>query len=151
MADAALVLWFIRQLAEYERLSDEVEATEEMIRRALSGPQPFAEVLIGEYRSDPVGFALFFHNFSTFAGKPGLYLEDIFIIPGMRGRGFGKVMLQFLARIALERDCGRMEWVVLDWNKPSIDFYKSLGARPMKKWIINRLSGDKLTELAAAF
>ncbi len=150
-ADTALVLWFIKQLAEYEKLTQEVEATEEKISKALFGPKPYAEVLIGEYRSEPVGFALFFHNFSTFMGKPGLYLEDIFIIPEMRGRGFGKIMLQFLARIAVERDCGRMEWAVLDWNEPSIQFYESIGARLMKEWIINRLSGEQLSSLAAAF
>jgi len=149
--DASLVLWFIRQLADYERLSHEVEANEDMIQKALFGPRPYAEVVIGEYRSEPVGFALFFHNFSTFVGKPGIHLEDLFVIPEMRGRGFGKTMLQYLARLAVERDCGRLEWAVLDWNEPAIEFYESIGARLMKEWIINRLSGNELSELASKF
>lgn len=150
-ADTSLVLWFIKQLADYEKLSHEVEATEGMIRKALFGPRQYAEVVIGDYHSRPVGFALFYHNFSTFLGKPGIYLEDLFIIPELRGKGFGKVLLQYLAKLALERDCGRLEWAVLDWNEPSIEFYESIGARLMKEWIINRLSGRNLTDLAAGF
>ena len=149
--DAALVLWFIRQLADYEKLSHEVVATEDRIHKALFGQRPYAEVVIGEFRSEPVGFALFFHNFSTFIGKPGIYLEDLFVIPEMRGRGFGTIMLQYLAKLALERDCGRLEWSVLDWNEPAIKVYKSIGARLMKEWIINRVSGNELSELASKF
>ena len=149
--DVPLILWFIRGLAEYEKLSHEVMATEEGLREHLFGNHPAAEVVIGEYRSEPVGFALWFHNFSTFVGKPGLYLEDLFVIPEMRGRGFGKVLLQYLASLAVERNCGRMEWAVLDWNEPSIEFYESIGARLMKQWIINRLSDKDLTILASQF
>ena len=149
--DVPLILWFIKGLAEYEKLAHEVRATEKGLREYLFGKTAHAEVLIGEYRSKPVGFALFFHNFSTFLGKPGLYLEDLFVIPEMRGRGFGKVMLQHLAALAIERGCGRMEWAVLDWNEPSIKFYESIGARAMKEWIINRLSGEELSTLAAQF
>jgi GNAT superfamily N-acetyltransferase len=147
--DVSLILWFIKALATYERLSDEVVATEEGLLDHLFGQAPKAEVLIGEYRSEPVGFALFFHNFSTFLGKPGIYLEDLYVIPEMRGRGFGKVMLQYLARIAVERKCGRLEWAVLDWNEPSIRFYESIGARGMKEWIIHRLTGKALEDLAS--
>lgn len=146
--DVALILWFIRGLAEYEKLSHEVVATEEGLRAQLFGDKQVAEVVIGEYRAEPVGFALFFHNFSTFLGKPGIYLEDLFVIPEMRGKGFGKTFLAFLARLAVERDCGRLEWAVLDWNEPSIKFYESLGARLMKEWLINRLDGEELSVLA---
>jgi GNAT superfamily N-acetyltransferase len=149
--DVSLILWFIKGLAEYERLSHEVIATEEGLRRNLFGSHPKAEVIIGEYKSEPVGFALYFHNFSTFVGKPGIYLEDLFVIPEMRGKGFGKVLLQYLARLTVERDCGRLEWAVLDWNEPSIRFYESIGARTMKEWLINRLDGEELTELANKF
>jgi GNAT superfamily N-acetyltransferase len=147
--DVSLILWFIKGLAEYEKLSHEVVATEQGLGQHLFGPEPKAEVLIGEYKGQPVGFALFFYNFSTFLGKPGIYLEDLFVIPEMRGQGFGKALLKHLAGLAVERDCGRLEWAVLDWNEPSIKFYESLGARLMKEWIINRLTGEKLLELAS--
>jgi GNAT superfamily N-acetyltransferase len=149
--DAALILWFIRELAIYEKLEHEAVATEELIRQHLFGEAPAAEVVIGEDRGGPVGFALFFHNFSTFVGKPGIYLEDLYVIPEARGRGYGKSMLSYVARLAVERDCGRFEWAVLDWNEPSIDFYKSIGARLMKEWIIHRVDGRELEELAGSF
>ena len=149
--DVPLIIWFIKGLAEYEKLSHEVSVTEEGLREYLFGSGPVAEVLIGEYQSKPVGFALFFHNFSTFLGKPGIYLEDLFIIPEQRGMGFGKSLLSYLARLAVERGCGRLEWVVLDWNESSIKFYESIGARSMKEWVINRLDGDELSGLASQF
>ena len=146
--DADLILWFIKGLADYEKLAHEVEASTDDLKKHLFGPSPKAEVLIGEFEEEPVGFALFFHNFSTFLGKPGIYLEDLFVIPEMRGRGFGKALLASLARLAMDRDCGRLEWAVLDWNQPAIDFYESIGARLMKEWIINRLAGGKLISLS---
>ena len=149
--DAALILWFIKELAVYEKLEHEVVATEDMIRQYLFGSKPMAEVLIGEDRGNPVGFALFFHNFSTFIGKPGIYLEDLYVIPEERGKGFGKSLLAYLAKLARNRECGRLEWAVLDWNEPSIRFYKSLGARLMEEWIVNRMEGDELDNLAALF
>lgn len=149
--DVPLILWFIKGLADYEKLSHEVVATEDALRKNLFGPGPTAEVIIGEYHNEPVGFALFFHNFSTFVGKPGIYLEDLYVIPEMRDRGFGKSLLQYLARLAVERDCGRLEWAVLDWNEPAIKFYESIGARTMKEWLINRLAGEELTDLASQF
>ncbi len=146
--DVSLILWFIKGLAEYEKLSQEVIATEDDLRQHLFGRNPKAEVVIGEYNSEPVGFALFFHNFSTFVGKPGIYLEDLFVIPEMRGQGFGKSLLQYLARLCVERDCGRLEWAVLDWNEPALKFYESIGSRIMKEWLINRLTGEELERLA---
>jgi GNAT superfamily N-acetyltransferase len=146
--DVPLVLSFIRQLAEYERLSHEAVMTEESLRESLFGARPSAEVLLGYAGAAPVGFAVFFHNFSTFLGRRGLYLEDLFIIPEMRGRGFGKAMLIELARIAVARRCGRFEWAVLDWNEPAIGFYKKLGAVPMQDWTIFRVTGDALQRLA---
>ena len=145
--DAGLILQFVKDLAEYEHMSDQVVATEDLLRLWLFEKKK-AEVLIGEMDGEPVAFALFFHNFSTFLGKAGIYLEDLFVKPEARGRGFGKAMLQRLARITLERDCGRLEWWCLDWNKPSIDFYLSLGAEPMEDWTIYRVTGDKLRLLA---
>jgi len=147
-ADAGLVLAFVKALADYERLSHEVVATEADLRRHLFGPHPHAEVLLGEADGTAVGFALFFHNFSTFLGKPGLYLEDIFVLPEHRGHGYGKAMLAELARLAVERDCGRMEWSVLDWNEPSIAFYTALGARPLDDWTVYRLTGEALRAVA---
>jgi len=147
-SDTPLILWFIKELAVYEKLAHEAVATEDMIRKHLFGSRPMAEVVIGEYKGTPVGFALFFHNFSTFLGKPGIYLEDIYVIPEERGKGFGKSLLAYLAVLARERDCGRLEWAVLDWNEPSIRFYESIGARLMKEWIVNRLDGDELARLA---
>jgi GNAT superfamily N-acetyltransferase len=146
--DVPLILSFIRQLAEYERLSHEAAMTEEILRESLFGPRPYAEVLLGYADEKPVAFAVFFHNFSTFLGRPGLYLEDLFVIPDMRGHGFGKAMLVELARIARERNCGRFEWSVLDWNESAIGFYKKLGAVPMEDWRIMRVTGKALERLA---
>jgi GNAT superfamily N-acetyltransferase len=147
-ADVPVIAWFIRQLAEYERLLQEMTATEEALRESLFGSRPGAEVLLAYYQDKPVGFAVFFHNFSTFLGKPGLYLEDLFVIPEMRGKGFGRALLVRLAKIAQERNCGRFEWSVLDWNEPSIEFYKKLGAVPMSEWTIFRVTGEALDRLA---
>lgn len=149
--DTALILSFIKQLAEYEKLAHEVVATEHILEQTLFAERQVAEVIFGEYRNEPVGFALFFHNFSTFLGKPGLYLEDLYIKPEMRGKGLGKIMLQYLAYLAKERNCGRLEWWVLDWNEPSINFYKSLGAKPMDEWTVYRITGQTLNDLASKF
>lgn len=149
-ADTALILLLIRALADYEKLSHEVVATEAGLREALFGPKPAAEVRIAEWQGKPVGFALFFHNFSTFLGKRGIYLEDLFVLPDFRGKGIGKALLVHLAGLATARGCGRFEWSVLDWNKPSIDFYKGLGAREMSDWRIYRTDGANLAKLAAA-
>jgi GNAT superfamily N-acetyltransferase len=146
--DVPLVYSFIRQLAEYERLSGAVVMTEATLRESLFGKRPAAEVLLGYADDKPVAFAVFFHNFSTFMGKPGLYLEDLFVIPEMRGNGFGRAILVELARIAVERNCGRFEWSVLDWNEPAIGFYKKLGAVPMDEWTIFRVTGEALERLA---
>ncbi len=146
--DITLILEFIKQLAAYEKLSHEVVATPEKLREHLFGEQPKAEVLIGEFKGEPVSFALFFHNFSTFLGKPGIYLEDLFVKTEARGRGFGKGMLAYLARLTLERDCGRLEWWVLDWNEQAIRFYEALGAEPMDEWTTYRMTGDCLKDLA---
>jgi len=147
-ADVPLILRFIRALAEYEKLSHKVVATEESLRRTLFGNPRFAEVILGYEDGEPVGFALFFHNYSTFLGRPGIYLEDLFVDPDRRGRGYGKALLAHLARLARDRDCGRLEWAVLDWNAPSIQFYKSLGAVPLDDWIIFRLTGKSLERSA---
>lgn len=147
--DVPLVLSFIRELAAYERLSHEVVATEENLRANLFGEQRYAEVLIAEHDGAPAGFALFFHNFSTFLGKPGIYLEDLYVKPEFRGAGIGKMLLARLARLAKERDCGRLEWWVLDWNEPSIGFYERLGAVPMDDWTVYRVSGTALEDLAS--
>ena len=146
--DIPVILWFIRQLAEYERLSGETVVTEELLRESLFGERPVAEVILGYHNDEPVGFAVFFHNFSTFLGKPGLYLEDLFVIPGMRGKGFGRAMLVYLANLACGRNCGRFEWSVLDWNESAINFYKNLGAVPMSEWTVFRVSGEALKKLA---
>src|SRR5438105_11998841 len=146
--DVPLILRLIRDLAEYERMSRDVVATEDGLREALFGPRPAAEVVVGYAGDEPAGFALFFHNFSTFLGKPGLYLEDLFVVPKFRGRGYGKALLVHLAQIAVERKCGRFEWTVLDWNEPAIGFYRKLGAVPMEDWTIFRVSGDALERLA---
>jgi GNAT superfamily N-acetyltransferase len=147
-ADVPLVLEFIRELAKYERLEHEVVATADDIAAALFGPRPYAEVVFACLEGAPVGFALFFHNFSTFHGKPGIYLEDLFVFPHVRGRGIGKRLLAHLARMALERGCARLEWWVLDWNLPSIAFYHALGAIPQDEWTTMRLSGAALERLA---
>jgi len=149
-ADVPLILQFIRDLAEYERLSHKVVATEEKLRRSLFGSPRFAEVIVGEEDGAPVGFALFFHNYSTFLAQPGIYLEDLFVKPDARGRGYGKALLARLAQLARERRCGRVEWAVLNWNAPSIDFYKALGAAPMDEWTVFRLTGEALETLANA-
>jgi GNAT superfamily N-acetyltransferase len=148
-ADVSLILAFIRELAEYEKLAHEAVADEAGLALQLFGPTPRAEVLIAEVDGAPTGFALFFHNFSTFLGKPGLYLEDLFVRPAFRGHGIGKRMMARLAQIAIERDCGRFEWPVLDWNTPAIDFYRSLGAVGMDEWTVQRISGEALRALAA--
>lgn len=148
--DVPLVLWFIQQLAEYERLSHDAVMTEEVLRETLFGPRRYAEVLLGYAEEKPVAFAVYFHNFSTFLGRPGLYLEDLFVLPEMRGRGFGRAMLVALAKIAVERKCGRFEWTVLDWNQTAIGFYKKLGAVPMDEWTIFRVTGEALEKLAAS-
>jgi len=147
--DVPLILSLIRELAEYERLSHEVVATEEGLWAGLFGGRPFAEVLIAEQDGSPAGFALFFHNFSTFLGKPGIYLEDLYVKPELRGAGIGKKLLGHLARLAKERGCGRLEWWVLDWNAPSIGFYEKIGAVAMDDWTVYRLAGGALDELAS--
>jgi GNAT superfamily N-acetyltransferase len=144
------VLRFIRELAVYERLEHEVVATEAALRAALFGPRPYAEVAFACLDGTPVGFALFFHNFSTFVGKPGIYLEDLFVRPEARGRGVGRSLLAWLARTALERGCGRLEWAVLDWNEPAIGFYRSLGATSQDEWTTMRVSGAALERLSRA-
>jgi GNAT superfamily N-acetyltransferase len=146
--DVPVILSFIRQLAEYERLSHEAVMTEDILRESLFGSRPAAEVLLGYSGDRPVAFAVFFHNFSTFLGRSGLYLEDLFVIPEMRGRGFGRALLVELAKIARERKCGRFEWSVLDWNEPAIKFYKAIGAVPMDEWTIFRVTGEALNRLA---
>ncbi|MCS7012640.1 MAG: GNAT family N-acetyltransferase [Chloroherpetonaceae bacterium] len=146
--DVPLILTFIKALAEYERLSSEVQATEARLRQTLFGSPPAAETLLAFEGDEPVGFALFFHNYSTFLGQRGLYLEDLFVKPEHRGKGYGKALLVRLAQIAKERNCGRMEWSVLDWNTPSIEFYKKLGAVPMSDWTTFRLTSEAIARLA---
>jgi GNAT superfamily N-acetyltransferase len=150
VSDVPVILQMIRDLAEYERMADEVVATEAGLRESLFGLRPDAEVLIAYTDGQPAGFALYFHNYSTFVGRRGLYLEDLFVKPAFRGRGIGKRLLVELARIAIDRGCGRFEWSVLDWNEPAIGFYKSLGARSMDAWRIFRVTGDALTRLAGS-
>jgi len=149
--DAELILGLIGALAEFEKLSHEVTTDIDSLRRSLFGSRRVAEVLIADYAGRPAGFALFFHNFSTFLGKPGIYLEDLFIKPEFRGKGIGREVLAFLAKLAVERGCGRLEWAVLDWNSRAIDFYKRLGARPLDDWTVFRLAGKNLDELAGRF
>ncbi|MCB0746739.1 MAG: GNAT family N-acetyltransferase [Ignavibacteriae bacterium] len=146
--DTSIVLEFIKKLADYEKLSHEVVATEEELKKTIFAKNSNAEVILGYLGETPVAFALFFHNYSTFLAKKGLYLEDLFVLPEYRRNGFGKIMLKFLAKLALERNCGRFEWSVLDWNKPAIDFYKSIGAEQKKEWLLNRLTGKSLIEFA---
>ena len=147
-ADVPLILSFVRELAEYERLPHEVVATEAGLRETLFGARPYAEVLLAFRYREPLGFALFFHNYSTFLGKPGIYLEDLYVRPGHRGSGVGRALLARLAKLAVERRCGRLEWWVLDWNEPSIGFYKKIGAVAMDDWTVYRLTGEALEELA---
>jgi GNAT superfamily N-acetyltransferase len=146
-SDAALVLYFVKELAKYEKMLDEVIATEEILKEWIFEKKR-AEVIFVLEDNVEVGFALFFHNFSTFLGRSGVYLEDLYVKPEFRGKGYGKALLKKLAQIAVERGCGRLEWWCLDWNKPSIDFYKSLGAEPMEDWTVYRVTGDTLTRLA---
>lgn len=147
--DCELILSFIRQLGEYEKLSHEVVASAEQLADTLFSIKPFAHVLIAEYEDQPVGFALYFYNYSTFLAKPGLYLEDLFVLPEMRGKKIGKSLLIHLAKVALENNCGRFEWSVLDWNQPAIDFYRSIGAISMDGWTGQRVTGDALNFLAS--
>jgi GNAT superfamily N-acetyltransferase len=147
-ADVPLILTFIRELAEYEKLADRVVATDRDIHAALFGERPVAEAIIGSLDGESVGYALFFPTFSTFLGKPGLYLEDVYVRPAARGSGVGRKLLEHLARIAVERGWGRFEWSVLDWNEPSIAFYKKMGATPMDEWTVFRVSGEGLLKLA---
>jgi GNAT superfamily N-acetyltransferase len=149
IADVPLVLRFIKALAEYERMTDQVVATEESVRESLFGIRPGAEAAIARANGDPAGFAVWFYNYSTFLSRPGLYLEDLFVLPECRGHGVGRALLQHLARVAVSRGCGRMEWAVLDWNDLAIGFYRSLGAQPMSEWTVYRLTGDSLKRLAA--
>lgn len=149
-ADVPTILALISELAAFERLSHEVVATEDGLREALFGARPGAEVVIGELNTEVVGFALFFPNFSTFLGRPGMYLEDLFVRPKFRGQGHGEQLLRHLAQICLERNYGRLEWSVLDWNQRAIDFYKALGARPMDEWTVFRVTGEALVKLGAS-
>jgi GNAT superfamily N-acetyltransferase len=146
--DVPLITDLIHQLAAYERLVDECHATEEAVRRTLFGERRYAECVIARVGDVPVGYALFFHNYSTFAARPGLYLEDLFVLPSHRGRGIGRALLRHLAGLAVARDCARFEWTVLDWNQPAIDFYRSVGAQWMGDWTIMRLSGEALHRMA---
>lgn len=148
-ADCSLIVELIRELAEYEKLLDQCHATPEALRESLFGDRPQAECLIAEHGSAGVGFALFFHNYSTFLAKPGLYLEDLYVRPAARGLGIGKALLAALAKLAVERGYGRFEWSVLDWNAPAIRFYESLGAKPQDEWTIYRVTGEALVTLAA--
>ncbi len=145
--DVSKILFFIKELAAYEKMSDEVIATEELLKEWIF-VQKKAEVIFAVVNDKEIGFALFFHNFSTFLGRAGIYLEDLYVMPEYRGKGYGKALLKKLAQIAVERKCGRLEWWCLDWNQPSIDFYLSLGAEPMEDWTVYRIAGETLTEFA---
>jgi len=146
--DVPVILAFIKKLADYERLSHEVVATEALLQRTLFGQRRTAEVAIGYFKNEPVGFVLFFHNFSTFLGRPGIYIEDLFVEEIYRRRGFGGALLVHVAKLAAVRDCGRLEWSVLDWNEPAINFYQKLGVVPMKEWTVFRMTGANLKRLA---
>jgi GNAT superfamily N-acetyltransferase len=148
-ADAPVIASLVRELADYEKLLDEAKATAEDFLREIESPNPVIHVLIAEWDGSPCGFALYFFNFSTFVGRPGLYLEDLFVRPAQRSHGIGRALLRALARIASQRGCGRMEWAVLDWNEPALRFYKSLDARQMNEWIIHRLTPVEIAKLAA--
>jgi GNAT superfamily N-acetyltransferase len=148
--DTPLILGFIKELAAYEKLSHEVVADESALKKTLFNGRKVAEVILAEFAGEPVGFALFFHTYSTFLGKPGLYLEDLYVRPHLRGKGIGRELLACLARIAVERDCGRLEWWVLDWNDPAIKFYRGLGGEAMDEWTVFRVDGSALQELANA-
>lgn len=149
--DVSLILSFIKELAEYEKLLHEVVATEEILKETLFGEHVHAEVLIGYLNNKPVSFALYFHNFSTFLGRPGIYLEDLFVKPEARGKGIGQKMLAYLAFLAKSRKCGRLEWWVLDWNETAIGFYKRIGAKPMDEWTVFRVTDKALDDLAASW
>lgn len=146
-ADVPLIADLIRQLAKFEKLEDEVVMTEELLRAGLFGPRPYAETVIAEDDAQPIGFALFFHTFSTFLARPGMYLEDLFVLAEHRGHGVGRALLAHLAQIAIERGCGRLEWAVLNWNQEAIRFYERLGARPNSEWTVYRLTGEALSSL----
>jgi len=146
--DVPTVASLIRALSQYEKLEHEVTMTEDKLRGSMFGPRPYAEALLAEEDGKPVGFALFFHNYSTFLAQPGLYLEDLYVLESHRGKGIGKALLVHLAKIAVERNCGRMEWAVLDWNVDAIGFYEKLGAKPNSEWTVYRLTGDSLNSLA---
>ena len=148
--DCGLILEFIKKLADYEKRANEVSATETDIKESLF-KNKYAEAIIGEYKGIPVSFAIFFHNFSTFLGKPGIYIEDIFVDPQMRGKGFGSIIFTFFAKLSVERKCGRVEWSVLTWNEPSIKFYEKLGAAPKNEWMLYKLSGKALSSLAEKY
>jgi GNAT superfamily N-acetyltransferase len=148
VTDVPQILLFIKALAVYEKLEHMVVADEPQLHKTLFGDRPSAEVRIAEWQGEPAGFALFFHNYSTFLGKPGIYLEDLFVLPEYRGKGIGKALLIHLAQLTVERDCGRLEWSVLDWNTPAIEFYQSLGAVAMDEWTVYRVTGTALTSLA---
>ena len=147
--DVPVILQLIKGLAEYEKLAHEVVATEESLRESLFGARRVPEVLIGYAGAEPVGFAVFFHNYSTFLGRPGIYLEDLFVLPQWRRRGLGTQLLRRIAQTAVERGCGRLEWAVLDWNEPAIEFYKKLGAQALDEWTVYRVTGQALKDLAA--
>jgi len=146
--DVPIILQLIRDLATYERAPDDVVATEELLSDVLFGEKPAAEVLLAFEEKSPIGFAVYFYNFSTWLGRPGLYLEDLFVRPEKRGKGYGRALLVELAKIARDRGCGRMEWAVLDWNEPAIEFYRALGAKPMNEWTVFRLTRDEIANLA---
>jgi GNAT superfamily N-acetyltransferase len=146
--DTPLIVDLIRDLAEFERLADQVCVDPALLEQHLFGPRPYAECVIAWSGAEAAGFALYFHNYSTFVGRPGLYLEDLFVRPAYRGHGYGEALLRHLARTALDRGCGRLEWSVLDWNQRAIDFYRKLGAEPMDEWTVFRVSGDALAQLA---
>ena len=149
--DCRLILSFIKELADYEKLLHEVEATEETLAHSLFSAEPCAKAINGEFEGQPVGYAFFFTNFSTFTGRPGIYLEDLYVSPNMRGKGFGKSLLAYLAKLAQDRNYTRVEWSVLDWNEPSIQFYRSIGAIPMDGWTVQRLHGQALENFAKEF
>ena len=151
IADIPLILQFIKELAEYEQLLHEVVATEELLQTTLFGPKAYAEVIIGYIDEKPASFALFFYNYSTFLGKPGIYLEDLYVKPEFRNEGIGQIMLAYLAKLAKDRKCGRLEWWVLNWNEAAIKFYKKMGAKAMDQWTVQRVTGQALDDLAARY
>jgi GNAT superfamily N-acetyltransferase len=149
LKDTSLVLDFIKQLAVYEKMIDEVVATEDTLKEWLFGETPFAQVIIGEFKGQPIGFALYFTNFSTFLGRPGIFLEDLFVLPEFRGKGFGRTLLAYLAKLAVDNGFGRVEWSVLNWNEPAIKVYKGIGAKPMDEWTVFRLTSKELIAMAS--